>query len=210
VARQARLATRRSPTPELRVRDAERTKQALIDAALVEFAAKGREGARVSDIADRAGVNKQLISYYFGGKDGLYQALTERWLATEAQAAPLDLPLADLIVAYLQLGVEQRDMMRLFVREGLDHPRGESEPDPAPGVTPPEIADLQRRQAAGEIPADLDPAYLLLMLMGITIVDVTMPHQVKKFTGLDATSPEFRERYADQVQRLVHHLRERG
>ncbi len=31
----------------------------------------------MQDIADRAGVNKQLINYYFGGKEGLYQGLRE-------------------------------------------------------------------------------------------------------------------------------------
>jgi TetR/AcrR family transcriptional regulator len=201
--------SRRSPAPAHRQRDADRTRQALVDAALVEFAAKGREGARVSEIAARAGVNKQLISYYFGGKDGLYAAIGERWLAAEAQAAPPGLSLADLIVAYLQLGEQQRDIMRLFVRDGLDNPHGENEPDPPPGVTPPEIVDLLNRQAAGEVPADLDPAYVLLMLMGLTIVDVTMPHQIKKFTGLDATSPEFRHRYAEQLRRLLHHLDQR-
>ena len=75
----SRTARRRSPAAHERRRDAERTRQALLDAALTEFAAKGRTGARVSEIAGRAGVNKQLISYYFGGKDGLYRALVEGW-----------------------------------------------------------------------------------------------------------------------------------
>ena len=55
--------------------------------ALTEFAAKGRTGARVSEIAGRAGVNKQLISYYFGGKDGLYRALVEGWQRHEEEFA---------------------------------------------------------------------------------------------------------------------------
>jgi AcrR family transcriptional regulator len=39
---------------------------------------------RTSAIAARAGVNKQLISHHFGGKDGLYAALVARWEADEA------------------------------------------------------------------------------------------------------------------------------
>jgi TetR/AcrR family transcriptional regulator len=197
---------RRAPDPEHRQRDAERTKQALINAALVEFAAKGREGARVSEIAARAGVNKQLISYYFGGKDGLYEAIGERWLAAEARAAPPGIPLEDMIAAYLRLGGEHRDTVRLFVREGLDDPHGDKVRAPEPGEVLPEVADLQRRQAAGELADDLDPAFVLLMFMGLTVIDVTIAHQVKKFTGLDATSPEFRERYGEQLRRLIRHL----
>ncbi len=83
---------RRTPTPAERQRDAERTRAALLDAAQAEFAAKGLAGARVSEIAARAGVNKQLISYYFDGKDGLYEAILQRWYAQEREIAKPELP----------------------------------------------------------------------------------------------------------------------
>jgi TetR/AcrR family transcriptional regulator len=200
------VPARRSPEGEHRQRDAERTKQALIDAALVEFAAKGRRGARVNEIAARAGVNKQLISYYFGGKDGLYQAIGERWLETEARLAPPGVSLEDLAVGYLALDDPTRDIVRLWLREGLDNPRGEGVPEADPHVVPPEIVDLQQRQAAGEVDPAFDPRYLLLMLMLLASPDVAIPHQVKKFTGLDPTSREFRERYGEQLRILVRHL----
>ncbi|MSR06209.1 MAG: TetR/AcrR family transcriptional regulator [Gemmatimonadetes bacterium] len=46
-------------------------------AARSEFAAHGYAGARVDRIARRAGVNKQLLFYYFGSKKGLYQKVVE-------------------------------------------------------------------------------------------------------------------------------------
>ncbi|HKA05475.1 MAG TPA: TetR family transcriptional regulator [Acidimicrobiales bacterium] len=198
---------RRSPEGEHRQRDAERTKQALIDSALIEFATKGFRGARVNEIAARAGVNKQLISYYFGGKDGLYQAIGERWLREEARFAPPDMSLEDMAVAYLRLDDPTRDMVRLFLREGLDNPRGDTVPDADPDAVPPEIVDLRRRQVAGEVDPAFDPRYLLLMLMVLSTTDVAIPHQVKKFTGLDPTSREFRERYGEQLRLLLRHLR---
>ena len=39
------------------------------------FAERGYEGTPLSAIADRAGVNKALVSYYFGGKRKLYLAI---------------------------------------------------------------------------------------------------------------------------------------
>ena len=42
------------------------TRQALIDAATSLFAQRGFEGTRVDQIAETAGVNKAMISYYFG------------------------------------------------------------------------------------------------------------------------------------------------
>ena len=192
--------TRRAP--EARQRDAERTRQALLDAALVEFAAKGLAGARVEAIAARAGVNKQLISYYFGGKEGLYDALIERWLQREAEFAPPDLPLADLAARYVHDSVEQRDMHRLFIREGLDDTRGHS----GAGVGDEEIGDLRRRQEQGEIAGELDTALLLLLLQGAVSAGVTFPGDVRKLTGLDPASPEFARRYGDLVRQVVRRL----
>ncbi|MGW3998254.1 TetR family transcriptional regulator, partial [Amycolatopsis sp. NPDC004772] len=70
---------RRSPKPQERQRDPERTRRLILEAAAAEFAAKGYAGARIAAIAARAGVNQQLISYYFDGKEGLYRAMSEGW-----------------------------------------------------------------------------------------------------------------------------------
>src|SRR5438128_12377449 len=78
-ARPVRRQPRRSPDHGGRLHDPERTRERILQAALVEFGNKGFAGARVRQIAARAGVNEQLISYYFDGKAGLYQALATRW-----------------------------------------------------------------------------------------------------------------------------------
>jgi len=49
----------------------------LLKAARAAFAEGGLEGARVDDIARRAGINKQLVYHYFGSKDALYTAVIE-------------------------------------------------------------------------------------------------------------------------------------
>lgn len=49
----------------------------ILRAARQEFGARGYAGGRVDRIARRAGVNKQLIFYYFGSKAGLFQAVIE-------------------------------------------------------------------------------------------------------------------------------------
>jgi TetR/AcrR family transcriptional regulator len=52
----------------------------IIAAAVPLFAAKGLNGVSVRELASAAGVNLSMISYYFGGKDGLYAAvLTEQF-----------------------------------------------------------------------------------------------------------------------------------
>ncbi|MDD2853728.1 MAG: TetR family transcriptional regulator [Desulfuromonadaceae bacterium] len=52
----------------------------LISAATPLFAAKGLYGVSVRELATAAGVNLSMVSYYFGGKEGLYAAvLTEQF-----------------------------------------------------------------------------------------------------------------------------------
>lgn len=62
---------------ETRKRNAEATKQKILQAATSEFAGKGFDGARVDDIAELAQVNKQMIYHYFTSKDGLFTAVLE-------------------------------------------------------------------------------------------------------------------------------------
>jgi len=55
----------------------EETREAILDAALKEFAEEGLAGARTDAIARAAGVNKALLYYYFGDKETLYGAVLD-------------------------------------------------------------------------------------------------------------------------------------
>jgi AcrR family transcriptional regulator len=67
---------RAKPAP-VPVRDAEATRQRILDAALTEFSDKGLAGARIDVIAEVARSNKRMIYYYFDGKEQLYIAVLE-------------------------------------------------------------------------------------------------------------------------------------
>jgi TetR/AcrR family transcriptional regulator len=203
---QSRSAARRSPAAEERLRDAERSRARLLDAALEEFARRGYAGTRVQDVAARAGVNAQLISYYFGGKEGLYQALQESWLRTEAAFADRDLPFDELISAYLRAVLEDPRPARLFLWSGLgEDPDDAASLSPAPNAAA-DIADIQRRQAAGEIAADLDPAMFQIALMGLLLAPLALPQIVREYTGVEATDPTFMSQYIEQVRIVLRHL----
>jgi TetR/AcrR family transcriptional regulator len=47
----------------------------ILAAAAVEFSSRGYAGARVDHIARRARVNKAMLYYHFGSKQGLYRTL---------------------------------------------------------------------------------------------------------------------------------------
>ncbi|MEO7548178.1 MAG: TetR family transcriptional regulator [Ramlibacter sp.] len=66
-----------APATEERQRDAERSQAIILAAAKGEFAEFGLGGARMDRIAERAGLNKRLIYYYFEDKEKLFQAVLE-------------------------------------------------------------------------------------------------------------------------------------
>jgi AcrR family transcriptional regulator len=87
--------------------DPEARREALLAAATQLFAAHGFDGATVEQIAARAKVNKALISYHFGGKDGLYTTLLrshfQRMAAALARLRAADLPADDALRALIAL-----------------------------------------------------------------------------------------------------------
>jgi AcrR family transcriptional regulator len=194
--------TRRSPSASERKRDPERTRERILEAALVEFGEHGFAGARISAIAKRAGVNQQLISYYFDGKEGLYRALGERWQTISGGVNSAGLPLDELVNAFVDIGARQRHWTRLLVWQALS---GETDTG-SRRFHQALVADLRRRQAAGEIAADLDPAYLLLALFGAVMAPTVLPQFAENFTGQSPDSPEFVAAYREQLSRIVARL----
>jgi AcrR family transcriptional regulator len=193
---------RRSPTGAARQRDADRTRAAILDAALVEFGEHGYAGARTGAIAKRAGVNAQLISYYFDGKEGLYKALSRRWRGEGGAPRP-DVPLADVVAGYVRANLTSRSMTRLLLWEGLT---GTGMDDADLPYFAEMVADVRRRQERGEIAADLDPTAVLLALFSAALAPTLLPHVVERVTGKAADSPEFLDDYAARLAQIVERL----
>src|SRR5215468_3407188 len=92
-------------------RNPEATRQKLLIAARREFAEGGLAGARVDEIAARAGVNKQLVYHYFGDKDALYLAVLE-WVYEEIRAQERALNLE---------GLPPQQAIRKLIESSFDH-----------------------------------------------------------------------------------------
>jgi TetR/AcrR family transcriptional regulator len=200
---------RRAPAPHERQRDPERTKARIVEAATAEFAAKGFAGARVSEIAARAGVNQQLIAYYFDGKEGLYREVGRRWRAYEAEAIPDDTPLDEMIKRYVRASVHQGG--RLLAWEGLADTGEDDEETPERNARlRHEVEAIRERQRAGELDDRFDPAALHLITMSAANALAVYPHLARGLFGVDARSPELLERYAEQLALLISSLGNNG
>lgn len=104
------------------------SRQALLTAARRVFADRGFEGATVKDLADEAGVNVSLVSYYFGGKDGLYRECLlnfaeQRWQAIVRILKPAESPeefrtrLQLLAEEIAEVHVHEPDLCRIVHRD---------------------------------------------------------------------------------------------
>ncbi len=58
-------------------------RQRLLEAGRDVFGSLNLEGATTRQIAQQAGVNQAAIAYYFGGKEGLYEAVIKQLLSTK-------------------------------------------------------------------------------------------------------------------------------
>jgi AcrR family transcriptional regulator len=85
-----------------RVRNPEQKKAQIMLAAREEFSEHGLSGARVDEIVKSAGVNKQLLYYYFGDKENLYEMVLEQ------------------AYAELRVGEQALDLDALQPREALE------------------------------------------------------------------------------------------
>ena len=68
--------------------DIEGTKRKILDAAACEFARSGPDGTTIERIAKLAGVNKERVYNYFGGKPVLFSHVLRDQLVTAAIEVP--------------------------------------------------------------------------------------------------------------------------
>jgi len=110
-----------------RARDAQRTREVILDSAEAVFAEHGFDGARIDAIAKASGYNISLLFQYFGDKLGLYAAVLQRVHreTTELQAQVLGPGLADERIASHAQGL--RAFLETMVQTVFDylvgHPR---------------------------------------------------------------------------------------
>jgi TetR/AcrR family transcriptional regulator len=115
-------------------RQPEASRDAILQAALAEFAQEGHAGARVDAIAASAHVNKALLYYYFHDKESLYGAvldrffirLTERVMSELDAVAPLGERLLRYTCAHFDCVAESPHYARLFQGELMGAGRGGS------------------------------------------------------------------------------------
>jgi AcrR family transcriptional regulator len=184
------------------------TPDRILEAAIAEFVDHGFSGARVDRIAERAGVNKQLLYRHFGSKDGLFDAAV-RCMADRFNQIRSALPdtLEERLPYYFQRATDDQQWVRLLQWEALhsgeDRAVNEAE----------RFAHMQKAvdgvradQRAGILPADLDAGQLFLSFQALAAHPSAFPQMTRFITGLNPTDPAFRAQRAEFLRRLGRYL----
>src|ERR1039458_9499104 len=101
-------------------RNAKRSRERILAAALKEFAAKGFAGARVDSIARRAAINKRMLYHYFGNKEHLFREVLRLKMAErQAWAETLSGDPAESLAFWFEAACKDTDWVRLFEWEAL-------------------------------------------------------------------------------------------
>lgn len=156
-------------------------RERLLDAALDCFVAEGMKVASLKGIAQRAGVTPALVHYYFGSKDELQAAVVEERFMPVAGALRALLgdparPPRELVAEFVggvHALVERHPWLPvIWVREILTEGGALREAmlsRIAPAVPQVLAERFARAQAEGAINRALDPRFLVVSLIGLTL-----------------------------------------
>lgn len=149
----------------------------IVQHAIEVFAEAGYAGTALATVAERAGLSKQNLLYYFATKRILYQRVLDdvldQWLdrmniLTEPGQEPADL-LRSYIRAKLRFSKEQPQASRVYAMEVIGGAQfyGDSMREKILPMLQKDIAVFETWIAEGKI-ADLNPTHLLFAIWAMT------------------------------------------
>jgi AcrR family transcriptional regulator len=181
------------------VRNPDRSRRCILDAALREFSARGFAGARVDVIARRAKINKRMLYHYFSDKEGLFRAvlrhkISERVSRAQAQAPQSDL--ASSLPIWFRQNCDDADWVRLLAWESLQT-AGKPVVDERERrrVSRQATARIRQKQAAGGLRRDVAAVHLQLAKVSLAMFPLALPQLVRIIVGRSPHDPKFQREY---------------
>ena len=203
------------------MRDPDGTRQRLLKVARQQFAEKGFAGARVDEIARKAGINKQALYYYFGSKEDLfrealesgYRQFRERDRSIDVLNKPPREALAELIGGTFDDLSHSRELISMVMDENL-HKGRHLNSLRVREINAPLLKSLRALLARGEregvfrTGVDLEDFYI--SLMSLSIFPFSHVYTLSASMGRNLrTASAMRKRRAQIINLLLKSLRPR-
>ena len=174
----------------------------IMEAAEKLFAAKGFEGTSVREIAEAAGINLAMTSYYFGSKEKLMEALFSyrseffklqlETMIRDPHLTPIQ-KVDTLIDQYIDRLMNQQCFHRIMVREQMVNNTGSI----SGLIRQVKIKNLQLikqlihdGQKKGEFKKGIDIPLLMMTLIGTVSQMITTQHYFREINELESLSAE--------------------
>ena len=193
------------------------TEEKIIRAATDIFLQKGKDGARMQEIARRAGINQALLHYYFRSKEKLYREVfvsevrefMEAIFYSMVETEDIAEFIRSFIYRYIDQLAQNPQVIRFILWE-IERGGGlfaqvfrevvSRTPEKAPPLLIHKIEDAIQQ---GKI-RKLDPFHLIFSIIGMCIyVFLARPLIQQIFPEIHFTSPEFIEKRKEEVFNLV-------
>jgi AcrR family transcriptional regulator len=199
-----------APAADERQRNADRSQSTILAAARDEFSEHGLGGARMDRIAERAGLNKRLIYYYFEDKDRLFQAVLEQAYRhirdEERRLNLLALKPVDAVRRLVQFTwdyyLAHPEFLSLLNSENLQAARHLEQSQRAREMNSPLIATLgeilERGRKEGSFRGGVDPLQLYVSIAGLAYFYISNQHTLSAIFGRNLMSAKAKN------ERLAH------
>jgi AcrR family transcriptional regulator len=199
----------------LRAALAENTRANIIDVATREFSDKGFAGARIDEIAEKTNSSKRMIYYYFGGKEGLYQAvleqayggIREREEAQNFDAMSAEDALREMVVHTFDYHMAHPDFVRLVMNENILHGAHiegvEGIKNRNRSVLNAMKRMLDRGVAEGVFREGVDPLGLHMTISALCFYNVSNRYTLRAIFGIDTSVAKTRNKRREQVVEAI-------
>ena len=161
------------------------SQEAILKAAIEEFAERGVEGARIESVARKAKFNKSLIYRYFTDKHGLFEAALQSKLEERnenVEKIPVDIE--EILQFYFEENLRDQNYVRVLLNEAQQN-------QGAPLIDEPwrrdyyqkHINRLKQSQADGIISDEFDSVSLMLIFTALVFFPATLPQLAQLISG---------------------------
>lgn len=192
------------------------TEAKIIQAATEVFLEKGKDGARMQEIAAIANINKAMLHYYFRSKEKLYEKVfrekvfkfLDELFSSVPKTDDIKTVLREFTANYLDLISAHPELIRFIlweIRQGGQYMRDAlKDISDKHGFTKfPFLEKVQNAIHAGTI-RPLDPLHLIISVIGMCIYPfIAQPLLESAIPGINISSAVFLQKRKEEVFNLI-------
>ena len=178
---------------------------AILEAAIQEFAEHGRDGVRMEKVAERAGLNKSLVYRHFENRENLFEAALESVFSERFQLLE-DLPddLTKLFDVWTKRFEKNPLFTQLLMRESLETESEEPiHAELREKYYRHQVDSMRRLQERGKLPQEADAESLFLMLTAVLVFPHLLPQVTRLVTGHTPNSSKFKKQWKKLFEILL-------